>query len=43
VEDDSSEGIGDFETSGAEVRDLFADSDEDELSRDPVISEEEQP
>jgi len=43
VEDDASEGIGDFETSGAEVRDLFADSDEDELSRDPVISEEEQP
>ena len=43
VEDDSSEGIGDFETSGAEIRDLFADSDEDELSRDPVISEEELP
>lgn len=43
VEDDSSEGIGDFETSGAEIRDLFADSDEDELSRDPVISEEEEP
>jgi hypothetical protein len=43
VEDDSSEGIGDFETGGAEIRDLFADSDEDELSRDPVISEEEQP
>ena len=43
VEDDSSEGIGDFETGGAEIRDLFADSDEDELSRDPVISDEEQP
>jgi len=43
VEDDSSEGIGDFETSGAEIRDLFADSDEDDLSRDPVISEEEEP
>ena len=43
VEDDSSEGIGDFETGGAEIRDLFADSDEDDLSRDPVISEEEQP
>src|SRR6185437_3454516 len=42
VEDDSSEGMGDFETSGAEIRDLFADSDEDELSRDPVISEEEE-
>ena len=43
VEDDSSEGIGDFETSGAEIPDLFADSDEDDLSRDPVISEEEEP
>ena len=43
VEDDSSEGIGDFESGGAEIRDLFADSDEDELSRDPVISEEEEP
>ncbi|HEY3085527.1 MAG TPA: hypothetical protein VGK28_08715 [Candidatus Dormibacteraeota bacterium] len=43
VEDDSSERIGDFETAGAEIRDLFADSDEDELSRDDVISEEEEP
>jgi hypothetical protein len=43
VEDDSTEGIGDFESGGAEVRDLFADSDEDELSRDSVISDEEQP
>jgi hypothetical protein len=43
VEDDSSEGIGDFESGGAEIRDLFADSDEDELSRDPVISDEEEP
>src|SRR5205823_932264 len=43
VEDDSSEGIGDFESGGAEIRDLYADSDEDELTRDPVISEEEQP
>jgi len=43
VEDDSSEGIGDFETSGAEIRDLYADSDEDELTQDPVISEEEEP
>ena len=43
VEEDSTEDIGDFETSGAEVRDLFADSDEDELSRDDVISEEEKP
>src|SRR6266566_6436021 len=43
VEEDSTDDIGDFETSGAGVRDLFADSDEDKLSRDPVISEEEQP
>jgi hypothetical protein len=43
VEEDSTDDIGDFETSGAEVRDLFADSDEDELSRDDVISEEEAP
>src|SRR5207248_9835756 len=41
VEEDSTDDIGDFESSGAEVRDLFADSDEDELSQDPVISEEE--
>ena len=41
-EDDSTDDIGDFETGGAEVRDLFADQDEDELS-DPVISEEEEP
>ncbi len=43
VEDDSSEAIGDFETGGAEVRDLFADSDEDDLATDSVISEEEEP
>src|SRR6266508_244905 len=40
VEEDSSEDIGDFETGGAEIRDLYADSDEDELTRDDVISEE---
>jgi hypothetical protein len=43
VEEDSTDDIGDFESSGAEVRDLFADSDEDDLSTDPVISEEEEP
>ena len=43
VEEDSTDGIGDFETEGAEIRDLFADQDEDELTRDPVISEEEAP
>jgi hypothetical protein len=41
VDEDSTEDIGDFETGGAEVRDLYSDSDEDELARDPVISEEE--
>jgi hypothetical protein len=43
VEEDAPEGVGDFETGGAEVRDLFADSDEDELATDSVISEEEEP
>ncbi len=43
VEEDSTEDVGDFESGGAEVRDLFADSDEDELSTDSVISDEEQP
>src|SRR5438552_10947867 len=43
VEEDSTEDIGDFESSGAEARDLLADSDGGEPSRDPVISEEEQP
>lgn len=42
VEEDSDEDIGDFETSGAEIRDLFADSDEDELSTDPEISEDDE-
>ena len=40
VEEDSSEDIGDFEGSGAEVRDLYADVDEDELTQDRVLSEE---
>jgi hypothetical protein len=35
VEDDSTEGIGDFETAGAEVRDLYSASDEDSLVSDP--------
>lgn len=43
VEEDSTDDIGDFETEGAEIRDLYADQDEDELTRDPVISEEEEP
>ena len=43
VEEDSTDDLGDFETEGAEIRDLYADADEDELTRDPVISEEEEP
>jgi hypothetical protein len=43
VDDESTDDVGDFETSGAEVRDLFADESEDELVRDPLISEEEEP
>lgn len=42
VEEDSTDDIGDFESDGAEVRDLYADTD-DELTRDDVISEEEEP
>lgn len=41
VDEDSTEDLGDYETSGAEVRDLYSASDEDELVRDPLISEEE--
>ena len=40
VDEDSTEDLGDFESSGAEVRDLYADVDEDELTQDDVISEE---
>lgn len=43
IEEDSTDDIGDFETDGAEIRDLYADESEDELVRDPVISEEEEP
>jgi hypothetical protein len=43
VEEDSTDDVGDFETQGAEIRDLYADQDEDDLTRDPVISEEEEP
>lgn len=42
VEEDSTDDIGDFESEGAEMRDVFADTDDD-LERDPVISEEEEP
>jgi hypothetical protein len=40
VEEDSTDDLGDFEGDGAEIRDMYADSDEDELTQDPVISEE---
>lgn len=43
VEEDSTDDIGDFESEGAEIRDLYADQDEDPLVRDPVISEDEEP
>ena len=43
VEEDSTDDLGDFESGGAEIRDLYADVDEDELTQDPVISEEEEP
>jgi len=40
VEEDSTDDVGDFESSGAEIRDLYADVDEDTLTQDDVISEE---
>jgi hypothetical protein len=43
VEEDSTDDLGDIESTGAEMRDLYADMDEDELTQDPVISEEEEP
>ena len=43
VAEDSSDDLGDSEGSGAEIRDQYADTDEDELTQDSVISEEEEP
>ncbi len=43
VEEDSTEDIGDSESGGAEVRDRYADIDEDELTQEPTIREEEEP
>jgi hypothetical protein len=40
VDEDSTDDLGDFESGGAEVRDLYADVDEDELTQDEVLSEE---
>ncbi|HET7465032.1 MAG TPA: hypothetical protein VFL29_00050 [Candidatus Dormibacteraeota bacterium] len=43
VEEDSVEDVGDFETGGAEIRDQYADMDEDPLTQDTSLSEEEPP
>jgi len=43
VEEDSTDDIGDSESGGAEVRDRYADIDEDELTQEPTIREEEEP
>lgn len=40
VEEDSTDDLGALETDGAEIRDLYADVDEDELTQDDVLSEE---
>lgn len=37
------EDVGDFETGGAEIRDMYADSDEDPLTQESSLSEEEPP
>lgn len=42
VEEESTDDVGDFESGGAEIRDLYADSDEDELTQDPVISDQDE-
>lgn len=42
VEEDSTDDLGDFEGEGAEIRDLYADVDEDELTQDSVLSEEDE-
>ena len=43
TEEDSTSDEGDFETGGAEIRDLYADMDEDPLTQDSSLSEEEPP
>ena len=43
TEEDSTKDEGDFETGGAEIRDLYADRDEDPLTQDTSLSEEEPP
>ena len=41
VEEDSTDDIGDSALDGAEIRDQYADIDEDELTQDPESSEQE--
>jgi len=41
AEEDSTEDQGDFETGGAEIRDMYADTDEDPLTQDSSISDQE--
>jgi len=43
TEEDSTDAEGDFETGGAEIRDMYADMDEDPLTQDNSLSEEEPP
>jgi hypothetical protein len=48
VDDESEEGEGDFETGGAEVRDMYSDEDTDPLIQpesptDPILEPEEMP
>jgi len=41
VEEDSTDDLGDSALDGAEIRDQYADIDEDELTQDAVTSDEE--
>lgn len=43
VEEDSTDDLGDSETGGAEIRDLYADMDEDDLTQDSEGGENEEP
>jgi hypothetical protein len=48
VEDDSEDGLGDFETGGAEIRDAYSDEDSDPLVQperpdDPILEPGDQP
>lgn len=42
TEDDSTDDEGDFETSGAEIRDLYSDQDEDPLVHTGDLSEDDE-